>query len=159
MAAVAQKVPKESAAEPESIQPKIYARLLKFQKLHISLSKDGDNPHFKSKYVTLNEVMKKVKKPLNDLGCLILQIPSNEGLTTQIMCVDDGSLVECFMPYSDISTAQKLGSSITYNRRYSIRTLLGLDDDDDDGNEASSQGKEDNEDEDDELSEDDYFRI
>jgi len=115
----------------------IYEKLLKFQKENIALKKDGLNPHFKSSYVTLNEVLDKVKTPLNDLGCVILQIPEATGLKTQIIDNEDQSKVECFMPYVDISTAQKLGSCNTYLRRYSLITLLGLEDSDDDGNEAS----------------------
>jgi hypothetical protein len=41
------------------------------------------------------------------------------------------------MPYVELTTAQKLGSCNTYLRRYSLITLLGLEEDDDDGNEAS----------------------
>ena len=53
----------------------ITKKLLQFQKLNISVTKDADNPFFKSKYVPLNEVLAKVKKPLNDLGVVIIQTP------------------------------------------------------------------------------------
>ena len=41
----------------------IHSKLLDFQKLNISIVKDGTNPHFKSKYATLNQVQDKAKKP------------------------------------------------------------------------------------------------
>lgn len=106
---------------------------------NITITKDGINPHFKSSYSTVNEVLSKVRKPLNDLGILILQTPEKEGLRTQLIDTEDDSEVSCFMPYVEISTAQKLGSCNTYNRRYSLVTLLGLEDDDDDGNVASEK--------------------
>ena len=132
----------------------IYEKLLKFQQQNITLSKDGTNPHFKSSYVTLNEVLAKVKGPLNELGIVIMQIPEKDGLRTRL--IDTGKYidkntetvregyagqidyVECFMPYVEATTAQKLGSNNTYNRRYSLVTLLGLEDEDDDGNVASA---------------------
>lgn len=115
----------------------ILKKLLEFQKLGISVKKDGNNPHFKSSYATLNEVLDKVTKPLNDLGILILQAPTAEGLITKLVDTEDDSFADCFLPYVDITTAQKLGSNNTYNRRYALITMLGLTDEDDDGNVAS----------------------
>ena len=109
-----------------------------FQKENITVIKDGENPHFKSSYATLNEVLSKVKEPLNKLGILILQAPEATGLRTILLDTEDDSKVECFMPYVETTTAQKLGSCNTYNRRYSLVTLLGLEDEDDDGNVASA---------------------
>lgn len=116
----------------------INKKLLAFQKQNIVVEKDGSNPHFKSSYATLNEVLEKVKSPLNALGIVILQRPQENGLLTELIDTEDDSKVECFMPYVEVTTAQKLGSSNTYNRRYSLVTLLGLEDEDDDGNVASS---------------------
>ena len=117
----------------------ILKKLLEFQKLNIVVDKDGTNPHFKSSYATLNEVLSKVKKPLNDLGILILQRPQQIGLITELIDTEDDTKVECLMPYTaETTTAQKLGSNNTYNRRYSLITLLGLEDEDDDANIASA---------------------
>jgi len=119
----------------------ITKKLLEFQKLNIVVSKDGENPHFKSSYATINEVLAKVKKPLNDMGILILQEPNRDGLLTRLIDTEDESEVSAFMPYTDMTSAQKLGSCNTYNRRYSLVTLLGLEDEDDDGNVASGKAK------------------
>lgn len=119
----------------------ITKKLLKIQQQGIVLEKDGTNPHFKSSYATLNEVLRKVKKPLNDEGIVILQAPEKDGLRTTLLDTEDDTKVECFMPYVEIGTAQKLGSNNTYLRRYSLVTLLGLEDEDDDGN-VASEGKE-----------------
>lgn len=117
----------------------IHKKLLEFQKLGISLHKDGTNPHFKSSYVTLNEVLDKVKSPLNEMGVVIIQEPFIEGLKTTLYDTEDDTMVTCVMPYVEIATAQKLGSCNTYLRRYSLVTLLGLEDEDDDGNKASEK--------------------
>lgn len=118
--------------------PSIITKLLEFQKLGITIEKDGTNPHFKSKYATLKEVLEKVKKPLSDLGILILQVPTAEGLKTQLFDTSDNSFIDAFMPYVDATTPQKLGSNNTYNRRYSLVTILALADEDDDGTIAST---------------------
>ena len=115
----------------------IYEKLLRFQKLNIAVEKDGDNPYFKSSYVTLNEVLAKIKKPLNDLGIVIIQRPQATGLETILHDIEDDTMITGFMPYVEATTAQKLGSNNTYNRRYSLVTMLGLEDIDDDGNVAS----------------------
>src|SRR3989304_7145399 len=109
----------------------ITKKLLEFQKLNVTVEKDGENPHFKSSYATLNEVLSKVKEPLNKVGVVIIQSPQQGGLKTVLHDTEDDTLVECFMPYVGADTAQKLGSANTYCRRYSLVTLLGLEDIDD----------------------------
>ena len=52
--------------------------------------------------------------------------------------VSDDTFVDGFLPYVEATTAQKIGSNNTYNRRYSLVTMLGLEDVDDDGEEAST---------------------
>lgn len=115
----------------------IYTKLLEFQKKQITLIKKGDNPHFKSKYVPLNEVLENVLPELNALNILVIQTPTAEGLETVLIDTEDDSTVHSFLPYVEANTAQKLGSNNTYNRRYALVTMLGLGDKDDDGNEAS----------------------
>lgn len=121
----------------------IYTKLLAFQKLNISVVKDGKNDFFKkkdgtpSKYCTLNEVLDKVKKPLNDLGVVIIFEPNTEGLQTILHCTETGTEVKGFMKYVDCGNAQKLLACNTYYRRGTLVSLLGLEDEDDDGNKAS----------------------
>ncbi len=116
----------------------IHKKLLQFQQQGITLVKDGTNPHFHSSYATLNEVLDKVKEPLNKLGVLIVQESIATGLRTKLVDTEDDSFVESIMPYTETSTAQKLGSNLTYLRRYALVALLGLGDSDDDGNLAST---------------------
>ena len=116
----------------------ITKKLLEFQKLSIAVTKDAKNPFFKSSYVTLNEVLSKVKGPLNTMNVVIVQSPTETGLKTRLVDTDDNTEVEGFMPYVGATDAQKLGSANTYCRRYSLVTLLGLEDEDDDGNVASA---------------------
>lgn len=116
----------------------IYEKLLKFQQSGIVLEKIGANPHFGSKFVPLNEVLEKVKKPLNDLGIVIIQEPTVEGLKTRLVDSESGTEVSSVAPWVGHDNAQKLMACMTYFRRGSLVALLGLGDEDDDGNIASA---------------------
>lgn len=115
----------------------IYKKLLEFQKQNISVKKSGINPHFKSTYPTLNDVLEAVKPALNKLGVIIVQTPIRDGLYSKLIDTEDDTFIESILPYVEVSTAQKLGSNNTYNRRYALITMLGLEDEDDDGTVAS----------------------
>lgn len=116
----------------------IQKKLLEFQKLNISVKKDGKNPHFKSKYATLNEVLDKVKQPLNNLGVVIIFTPNFDGLETTLYDIDSDTFITSYMKYIGASNAQQILSCNTYYRRGSLISLLGLEDEDDDGNLASA---------------------
>ena len=120
----------------------IYKKLLEFQKLNITIEKDAINPHFKNSYSSLNEVLSKVKKPLNDLGVVILQspvvTPTNSFLQTVLLDTEDDTQIESLTAFVNATDMQKLGGAITYARRYSLVSMLGLEDADDDGNTASA---------------------
>lgn len=121
----------------EQVKGDICAKLFAFQKLGITIAKDSKNEHFKNKYSSINEVLDKVKGILNEMGVMILQTPERDGLRTTLLNMDDMTEISCFLPYVEVTTAQRLGSSNTYNRRYSLVTMLCLEDEDDDANAAS----------------------
>jgi hypothetical protein len=116
----------------------IYSKLLEIQKLNIKIEKDSKSVH--SMYPSLNEVLDKVRKQLNDRDILILQEPTDSGLTTTLRDTTDGSEVKCFVPFVGAVDMQKLGGAITYARRYSLVTILCLEAEDDDGETAISHG-------------------
>ena len=121
----------------------IYKKLLEFQKLGISIKKNSVNPHFKNEYADLNEVLDKVKKPLNDLGILVIQRPDGDshgyGLITELIDTEDDTKMQSFTPFVNTTDMQKLGGAITYAKRYSLVAMLALEDEDDDGNTASTK--------------------
>jgi len=120
----------------------IYKKLLEFQKLGITIKKGDRNPHFKNTYANLNEVLSKVTKPLNDMGVVIVQHPTNLGLQTSLWDTEDDTSCDGFLPFTEATNPQKIGSNLTYYRRYSLVTMLGLEDEDDDGNAASGSRPE-----------------
>jgi hypothetical protein len=130
----------------------IHKKLLEFQKKGITLKKDGTNPHFRSSYVTLNEVLDKVKGPLNEMDIVVVQSVETieghmgeqvAGLKTTLIDTEDDTHINSFVLFVNATDMQKLGAAITYARRYSLITLLGLEDEDDDGNGAVGNTKTD----------------
>ena len=59
--------------------PNLNSKLLQFQSKVNAIKKDGKNPHFKSSYTTLNDILAEVKPLLSELGLIILQ-PINHDL-------------------------------------------------------------------------------
>lgn len=116
--------------------------LLQVQKDLETVIKDGENPHFKSNYATFNAIVDTVKKPLNDKGILIEQVPDADEygkfVRTALLHVESGESKSCKvyleLPKPDM---QKVGSAITYAKRYGLQTLCVLPSEDDDGNGAT----------------------
>ncbi len=107
-----------------------------------SASKDATNPHFRSKYADFDSVRDAVKKPLSSNGIAFLQFPRivEGGVEVETLLVhgESGQSVSevLFVPLGQI-TPQAIGSAITYLRRYSLQTIVGVSaGEDDDGNAA-----------------------
>lgn len=126
----------------------IYEKLLDLQGQMPKLQKDSLNPHYKNSYVSLEAVLALVLPELNKRGILLLQLPDNVGgapaLTTKLIDTKDSMEVEStMMLVLEKDNPQGQGSALTYAKRYSILSILGLTaDEDDDGEKASSSRKD-----------------
>jgi hypothetical protein len=121
--------------------------LAEFQKEVKQPEKDGNNPHFKSKYVTLDGTVKAIHDCAPNHGLSYVQMPvTNEngvGVVTLIMH-SSGEFIQMdpFILPMDKKTAQGAGSATTYARRYSLSAAFGIVSDlDDDGNEATGNNR------------------
>ena len=125
----------------------IYKKLFEAKKEIGKISKDSKNPFFKSNYLSLNGLIDAVETVLENHDLLLLQ-PIKDGQVVTII-IDSESKEEAHEKnsvYSSISLPsitdpQKLGSAITYYRRYTLQSLLGLQAEDDDGNKAAAPTK------------------
>ena len=131
------------------VQSKVYnlkTAMLEFQKLAVSAKKDGKNPHFKSNYSTLESVIAAVNQG-NQFGLFFTQEIEVKNYQKDIVIVttarhiDDDNTYTSKLPIilsqSNIENPQKIGSAITYAKRYTLQSLYGLPSEDDDGNKAS----------------------
>lgn len=105
------------------------------------IKKDGSNPHFRSKYATLEGVIEAVTEPLAKHGFLLIHrtTTGEHGITvsTELIHESGDSLTTQIPLVLGKNDMQGLGSAITYARRYGIMSLLNLPAEDDDGNQAS----------------------
>jgi len=121
----------------------IAAALILFHMKVENIKKDAENPFFKKKYATLSNILESIQVPLSESGLAFSQLPTGPSdLTTILMHAESGEyLMANYTMESIKSDPQSKGSAMTYQRRYALTAILGLNiDEDDDGN-AASPGK------------------
>ena len=95
----------------------INSKLLTFQSKVNAIKKDGKNPHFKSSYATLNQILSDVKPLLSDLGLVITQPIKDSFVYTIITDSESGESVESSLRIPEGINAQQVGACITYYRK------------------------------------------
>ena len=113
--------------------------LIKAQSQMQGISKEGKNPAFRSKYVTLDSILDTLRPILTSNGLMLTQ-GSQEPQAMQAVTVESriihtsGEWISTTVTKPD---AHGLGSALTYGRRYSVSALLAISaDEDDDANGA-----------------------
>lgn len=121
----------------ETNEVSLHQKLLKVQSEIGAISKKANNPFFKSKYFDINMLIAEVLPILNKHGITLLQ-PISDGEVCSAIS-DENETIESRIALPDINDPQKLGSAITYFRRYTLQSLLALQAEDDDANLASGK--------------------
>lgn len=117
----------------------IYQAILEFQKNSGAVIMSAVNPRFKSKYASLTDIQKAIRKPLADAGLVIVhQLGENNTMTSSLIHAETGqSISSTYNLIVQRNDMQALGSAITYAKRYAVAALLDIVTDiDDDGNKA-----------------------
>lgn len=125
--------------------PELFAALAKAQGAIENASKNSANPHFKSKYADLAEVLNTIRPEFTANGLSLIQSTGFDGSlvhVTTVLAHSSGGYVtttaSCTPAKSD---AQGIGSATTYLRRYSAAAVAGIAQEDDDGNAAAHNRK------------------
>lgn len=123
----------------------VYTKLAQFQGKFDGVELNATNPHFKNKYATLSEVINKSKPVLSAVGLGFTQVPYAVEGTFFI----DTILFDAEKPEDQIKSTvdinrdnnpQKLGSTLTYYKRYCLCAMLGISEmEDDDGNAGAKE--------------------
>lgn len=116
---------------------KIFEKLFAVKSKIGKISKDSNNPFFKSKYFDINSLLENVEPLLQENKLILLQPIHDNKVRTEIADVESGELVYSEMELPNLTDPQKLGSAITYYRRYTLQSLLGIQAEDDDANKAA----------------------
>jgi hypothetical protein len=119
----------------------ILSKLLKAKTEIGKISKDSTNPFFKSKYFDVNSLLEHVEPILQKNSLVLLQPISGGKVITEIFCAESGESIKSSVELPVLNDPQKLGSAITYYRRYTLQSLLALQAEDDDANKASKPEK------------------
>jgi hypothetical protein len=104
--------------------------------------KRADNPHFRSKYADLGNVMDACLPALNEAGIALIQ-PTGENdhgrfVETILIHGESGESLTCRVPLIvSKNDMQGYGSAVTYARRYGLMAMAGIAPEDDDGNAAA----------------------
>lgn len=106
------------------------------------MKKDATNPFYGSRYFDVNQLIEAVRPALIAEDLLLLQPIKNNNVGTIIIDTETGESVEAFLPLPELQDPQKVGSCITYYRRYTLQSLLGIEAEDDDANKAVSPPKQ-----------------
>lgn len=125
-------------------------KILKIQEEIGVLSKDKENPFFKSKYLDINQIIANLLPLLKKYELLVMQPLTHwdgrPAIATNVYDVSEEGKKNGNRPIHsdlitmpDISDPQKMGSSVTYYRRYSLQSLFLLQAEDDDGNSAKGE--------------------
>lgn len=143
-----------------------YQKFLAAQAEMPKLVKDSENPYFSSKYVSLDEVLNKVLPILNKNGlCLYQTVTACDGQPGLCTVITDGTdrIEDVMYLMMKSSDPQGQGSAITYARRYSLMSILGLstgeDDDGNSANEAENRRQEANRQQTSPTSIEDFFKL
>jgi hypothetical protein len=117
------------------------------QKLHNAkqsikkVAKNAKNPHFKNNYADINALIEEVEPILLENRLLLLQPIEDGYVYSRIVDIDSGEICESCMKLPEIQDPQKIGSAVTYYRRYTLQSLLSLQAVDDDANLSSEAVK------------------
>lgn len=99
--------------------------------------KDSKNPFFKSSYADLKQVMQVFQTYYAPNGLAVSQLVGVDCIET-ILMHESGQWISssCALPIAKQNDPQAMGSSISYMRRYSLSSILGVYQTDDDGESA-----------------------
>ncbi len=137
------------APGPLRFSPTIGAIAAALAKAQASLKpaiKDSVNPQFKSKYADLGACYEASRPALTSNGIAVIQGPSTDGsvTVTTILLHSSGEWIMCSVSAQPRDgSPQAVGSAITYLRRYSLCSMVGISADEDDDGEASQPPRQD----------------
>lgn len=122
----------------------LYKSLTKAQSEFKKIPFDKTNPHFKSKYASLQATQEMIRSIMGLNGLALIQsVESRDNkycIETRLIHSSGQFISSSFDLIISQNNMQGLGSAITYAKRYAAQALLGISgDDDDDGNAASGK--------------------
>lgn len=109
--------------------------------------KRGKNPHFRSSYATLDDMLEAVRPVLAECNLAVVMQPVNEGELVGVKTIlvhASGQFISSQITMRPSKAGpQEVGSMLTYLKRYSLGAVCGIStDEDDDANAAQEHFKQ-----------------
>jgi hypothetical protein len=104
----------------------IYKKIMEIQKLNLAVSKDSKNPFFKSSYVSLDNLVSTITPHLNKMDLVVYHFSNDKNIHTVVADVESGEFIESVFPMIESNDPQKLGSCISYAKRYNLSQLFNI---------------------------------
>lgn len=117
----------------------LYKKVFELKKHIGKISKDSENPFHNSKYFDINKLLEVVEPLLQKENILLMQPIINGVVVTQLIDLENDAILESGIELPQLTDPQKIGSCVTYYRRYALKSMLGIQEEDDDGNKATKQ--------------------
>ena len=116
----------------------IHKKMFLLQQEIGAISKDASNPFYKSKYFDIYSLIKQLNPLLEKHKILLSQPTRGRKVFTILKCIESETSDMAWLKIpKSITDPQKKLACITYYRRGTLTSLLGLQAEDDDGNTAS----------------------
>lgn len=124
----------------------LYEALAKAQAEMPNAKFNKKNPHFGNRYADLASIREACRLPLSKNGLSVLQIieideKNGMVLKTRLAHISGAFIESEFLLKSEKNTIQGFGSALTYAKRYSLASLLGIVADEDDDGEMAVEGE------------------
>ena len=131
------------AGEVEGMTSNVYTALREAQENMGPLVKGSVNPHFRSKYADLADLVDVVRPALNSAGLTFFHSMNVESdsfyqMGTILVHGESGTRIECWVPLIVAKNdMQGMKSATTYAKRIGLESVTGIAPEDDDGNAAA----------------------
>ena len=119
----------------------IHKKLFLVRKEVGNITKNQKNPFYNNNYSDLNEIVETLNPILEKHNLLLVQPLNDNKVISTIIDVETQEQVQSSLQLPIDLSPQKIGSAITYYRRYTLQSLLALLSEDDDGNKAENKSE------------------
>lgn len=126
-------------AQNTTVVLSLYQKIAALKQELVPLEKDKENPYHKSVYFDINSILEQIEPLMIKYNLLLTQPIINGFVVSRIMCLDSGEVDESSLQLPVTPDPQKIGSCITYFRRYTVVAQIGLQAEDDDGNKGGGK--------------------
>ena len=119
----------------------LYKKINEIQQEIGKLSKKSENPFFKSAYLDLNDLIDAINPLLESKNLMLIQPIIKGFVVSKVIDLETEKEFLSELELPNLTDAQKIGSAITYYRRYTLKSMFNIQEIEDDANIASDNNK------------------